>query len=123
MELKDFGTDHWSTFAYAETCCVDNHSSLDLRRLRVNEVKRPIRSNGFGWKPENATRIKGGCIPDPDHDDIDCLDDLEKAGLLEWIGTLINPAIKLTEKGVKVTSQLRKPKSYGGQFGTFVPAM
>ena len=119
MELEQFGKDHWSTFAYAECCCVDNYGRLDIRKLRVNEVNRPIRSNGFGWNTKYGTVVKGGGIPDPQHDDIDCLDDLEKEGLLEWIGTLINPAVRLTKKGHKVAAGLRKHKANGGQFATF----
>jgi len=117
--VAQFGKDHWSTFAYAETCCVDNRGRLDIRRLRVNESKRPIRSNGLGWQPSWGTRTKDGKIPDPTHDDIDCLDDLEREGLIEWIGTLINPAVKLTDKGKVVAAALRRHKADGGQFSTF----
>jgi hypothetical protein len=85
------------------------------------ENKRGIRSNGFGWKGEYGTRIKGGDIPDTQHDDIDCLDDLEEAGLLESIGTLINPCYKLTDKGFELAGQLRKHKSTGGNFSGFIP--
>ena len=119
MELEQFGRDHWSTLAYAETCCVDSMGRLDLRRLRVNEVKRPIRSNGFGWNPKYATRVKDGGVPEPSHDDIDCLDDLENAGLLEWVGTLVNPAVVLTKRGMEVAAELRQHKADGGQFAAF----
>ncbi len=121
MDIDVFGKDHWSVFAYAETCCVDRSGNLDMRRLGVNESKRAIRSNGLGWKPEWATRVKGGGQPDSEHDDIDSLDDLEKAGLLVWVGTLINPAVKLTDRGIEVASQLRAHKATGGQFAEFLP--
>ena len=119
MKLNQFGKDHWSTLAYVETCCVDNEGRLDIRRLRINETKRPIRSNGFGWDPKYATRIKDGSIPDPSHDDWDCLEDLEGIGLLELIGTMINPVFRLTQKGLKVASKLRAHKANGEQFATF----
>ena len=94
MEIKDFGKDHWSTFAYAETCCVDNQGFMELSRLRVNDSRHPVGSGMVlgrsAWKPEYGTLIKDGSIPDPTHDDFDCLDDLEEAGLL-ITGTLINP--------------------------------
>jgi len=118
FELKDFGKDHWSTFAYAEICAVDNHGRMDIRRLRVNETKRPIRSNGLGWNPEYGTRDKQGNIPDTAHDDIDCLDDLEHIGLLVT-GTLVNPTAVLTELGKKVAHELRVHKMNGGQFREF----
>ncbi len=115
-----FGKDHWSIFAYTETCCVDNMGRLDIRRLRINETKRPIRSNGLGWKPEYGTRIKGGNIPDSAHDDWDCLEDLEEVGLLELIGTMINPVFRLTKEGLKVAAKLRAYKANGGRFAEFV---
>jgi len=126
IEMKDFGKDHWSTFAYAETCCVDNRGGLALVRLRINRGKRPIGGHPYGnptWDPKYGTRIKDGSIPDTGHDDIDCLDDLERVGLLEWIGTLVNPAVKLTDVGLKVIAQLRQHKAGGGQFREFAPEM
>lgn len=119
MEIGQFGKDHWATFAYVECCCVDNRGRLDVRRLRVNEAKRPIRSNGLGWDPKYGTKVKGGAIPDPCHDDIDCLDDLERAGLIEQTGTLINLAARLTQKGMRIVAKLRRHKATGGQFATF----
>lgn len=119
MEVKDWGKDHWSLLAYVECCCVDNKGHLDNRRMSVNEVKRPIRSNGFGWNPKWATRIKDGSIPDPAYDDLDCLDDLEREGLLEQMGTMLYPVVKLTDKGLKVAAELRAHKARGGQFSTF----
>lgn len=119
MKLEQFGKDHWSTFAYAECCCVDNRGRLDNRRLRINEGKRPIKSNGLGWDPRYGTMVKDGSIPDSAHDDIDCLDDLERAGLIEQIGTLINPVVKLTKRGMRVAAKLREHKATGGQFATF----
>jgi len=122
MKLKQFGKDHWSTFAYAECCAVDYHGHLDNRRLRVNEEKRPIRSNGLGWEPKYGTFDKDGNIPDPSHDDIDCLDELEAEGLIEQIGTLLNPVVRLTEKGMEVATKLRQHKMNGGQFSTYILA-
>lgn len=118
MNIKQFGKDHWSTFAYAECCCVDNRGRLDNDRLRINGNKHPVR-DGSRWLPRYGTRVKEGNVPNPDHDDIDCLDDLEDAGLLEQIGTMSNPVVRLTDKGYKVAALLRKHKSNGGQFGTF----
>ena len=121
MKLEQFGKDHWSAFAYAECCCVDNGGGLDNMRLRINQSRHPVGGNPYGnpsWKPEYGTRVKGGDIPDENHDDIDCLDDLEKVGLIEQ-GTMVNPVVKLTKKGYEVAAQLRKHKANGGQFGTF----
>ncbi len=119
MEIKQFGKDHWSLLAYCECSCVDNHGKLDIRRLRINEEKRPIRSNGLGWEPSYGTRQKQGGIPDPNHDDWDCLEELEREGFLEIIGTMINPAVTITERGRIVTTTLRQHKMNGDQFATF----
>lgn len=121
IDVKLFGKDHWSTFAYVETCCVDNRGFLDNRRLRINETKRPIRSNGLGWQQSWGTRLKDHSTPDPNHDDIDCLNDLENVGLIESIGTLLNPRYKLTDKGKGAASQLRVFKMNGSNFIDFEP--
>ena len=116
FNLNDFGKDHWSTFAYAECCCVDLKGRLDLRRLRMNSNKRPV-GNGGTWQPSYGSFVKGE--RDPEHDDWDCLEDLEAEGLIEMVGTMVNPAVTLTERGYEIAGLLRKHKANGGQFGTF----
>lgn len=56
-----------------------------------------------------------------DHDDWDCVDDMELVGLLENIGTGTNPVFKLTALGRLVATQLRQHKMDKGTFRTFVP--
>lgn len=117
MNIEHFGKDHWSTFAYAETCCVDDRGRLVNERLRINGNTHPVR-DGSRWQASYGTRIRGGGIC-PDHDDIDCLDDLEEAGLLEQVGTMINPVIRFTDEGQAVAAKLRAHKMNGGNFATF----
>lgn len=119
-----FGKDHWSLFAYCETRAVDYKGVLALEHMTV---KNPaIRG---GWKPEYGTRLKGYWKEDgttdetlklQDHDDLDCLDELEEAGLIKNIGSGLNPAVKLTDLGKKVASDLREHKANGGMFANFV---
>lgn len=121
IKLEDFGKDHWSVLAYAETCAVDSYGRMDVRRLRVNSPKRGIASQPYGpndWKPSYGTRLKDGSIPDPEHDDFDCLDEFEELGLIET-GTLVNPFVSFTDLGLKVASELRQHKAKGGQFRDF----
>ena len=120
IKLTDFGRDHWSLLAYIETCCVDSSGQLDQRRLRINEANgRGSRSNGTGWEPSFGTQCKTG-IPDPNHDDLECLEDLEREGFTKTL-SFVNLFIALTDKGIKTVAQIRAHKRNGGQFNTFAP--
>lgn len=133
VPIEKFGKDHWSTFAYIETRCVDHRGELDLKHMRCNPEKHPHfvhLTNGFGhiavWKTSNGTRLSGFCAETnksnkkthlKDHDDWDCIDDMEAAGLIIQNGNL---QYGLTDLGWQVISELRKWKGAGGSFGTFV---
>lgn len=135
--MKDFGKDHWSLLAYIETLLVDSvHRGvgvIDKRRVRSNEKTHPMHavnanlSSAIRWKPEYGTRLSGFWIDgertDPkrqlsDHDDWDCLNDLESAGLLEVLSEA-NGFVRLTDKGLTVAGLLRAWKAKGGVFSTF----
>jgi hypothetical protein len=131
VERTEFGKDHWSLFAYCETRAVDYRGVLDPAHLRLkNSVLRGMnyRSMTNEWKPEYGTRLKGFWNEDSsknahlqlsDHDDLDCLDDLEAEGLIEHVGTGLHPAIVMTKKGREVASELREHKANGGMFANF----
>lgn len=137
VPVEQFGKDHWSLLAYVETCCVDGHrgvGTIDYRRLRCNPHTHPLLSGSLRgprmWKPEYGTRLRGYWREDHttntsmlilDHDDIDCLDDLVDAGLIE-IDSLINGFVRMTSKGMRIASAIREHKVHGGQFATFVPS-
>lgn len=114
VPMNRFGKDHWSIFAYAETCTVDDDGYLDARRLRKDGSKYP-------------SFIKEG--QQPDHSDIDCLNDLEAAGFLVFARAstirrgLIDLTyhVTLTPLGQAVAAQLRQHKANGGQFSAFSP--
>jgi len=124
IEKEKFGKDHWSLLAYVETRCIDYKGVLALVHLR--SMNRAL--SGMEWKPEWGTRLSGFWNDDgttnpdlklPEHDDFDCLDDLEEAGYIKSLGTGLNPAYKLTKEGVKVCSKLRQHKSAGKHFSQF----
>ena len=132
IPIEDWGKDHWSTFAYVETCVVDQQP-LDRDRLRCNVKVRPHlvgpTVNRFGnakWQNDYGSRLKGFFTkgePDktrqlPKHDDWDCLEDFEEAGLIEFV-SVINAIVLLTEKGIAVAALLRKHKALGGNFANF----
>lgn len=129
VKLEEFGKDHWSTFAFIETRCVDHKGQPDLDRMRCNTKRHPgligAVVNRFGnakWKPEYSTRLKGH-FQTPNqingHDDHDVADDLALAGLIEVRGTGIHPWYKMTKLGTQVASMLREHKAKGGNFADF----
>jgi hypothetical protein len=67
---------------------------------------------------EYPTLLKGG-EKLPHHDDWDCVEDAEREGLLFWVGSGLNPAFVLTEKGLKILAALRAHKARGGNFASF----
>ena len=126
-KIETFGKDHWSLFAYIATRVADYGGKLDLVHLRIkNPALQQNRLGPIAWKPEYGTRLKGYWnkgTPEKflilNHDDFDCLDDLEEAGLIKSFGTSINPAYKLTKFGVEVHSQLLLHKQAGKNFSDF----
>ena len=135
---KDFGKDHNSLLAYIETLQVDTSTpgvgTLDKRRVRCNPKRHPLQAVNMnansacsGWEPSYGTRLagywdeKGVVNPKEmieDHDDWDCMDDLEAAGMVEII-SLANGFVRLTDKGLQVAALLRAWKAKGGYFSTF----
>lgn len=101
VPIEKFGKDHWSTFAYLETCLMDG---VPVVPARMRKKKR-------GYYP---TRLAGGAEL-ADHDDYDCLSDCASAGLLE----LKDGKWALTQHGVRALSDLRAHKRNGGSFSTF----
>ncbi len=129
VPISRFGKDHWSLLAYVETCCVDsvgNTGRLDPLRMRCNPKRHPMMAVArFGerrWEPTYGTRLRmtrtGKVSQLKTHDDWDCLDDLEAAGLVEVL-SLINGFVHMTEDGLKVAHALREHKAKGGVFATF----
>ena len=133
IPVDQFAKDHWSTFAYVESCCVDSRDKmglLDARRMRCNSERHPLLSAGICWDDKYSTRLKGfdssvetdksfanGTLV-KGHDDWDCLDDLENAGLIEII-SLTQRAVIMTKKGFKASASLRQFKAEGGNFRDF----
>jgi hypothetical protein len=100
---------------------VDCGGEPDIRRMRCDEDRHPLyagHAHGFSMRFEKyPTRLKDGELAD--HDDWDCMDDLESAGLLRDIGTNINPRFDLTDLGWKVAGLLRQHRAQGGLLGKF----
>lgn len=125
LSITKFGRDHASLLAYVECRCVDHKGLLELPRLRVN----PRRHAEYAaspyikrkWLPSYATRLRGHTDEapalQPEHDDVDCLWDLEAAHLIEIVS--IPDKIRMTAKGHEVACNIRWHKIQGGSFQSF----
>ena len=127
VEPARWGKDHWSVFAYVETCVVDQNGLLDRRRVQANLNRHPHFAGGLasGSQIDGAAypiRLRNGeTLPGPDYDEWDCIDDLELHGLVENIGTGLNRCYRLTFLGENLAGQVRAHKGRGKGFGTFEP--
>lgn len=135
IPITRWGKDHFSLLGYVECRCVDNKGELDRRHLRCNIGTHPILAGSvyrdpdlMGWKDEYGTRLKGYFLKNGKtdqskrlnyHDDYDCLDDLEEAGLIELI-SLVNGFVCMTPFGLEIASKSREHKVKGGTFSNFI---
>lgn len=130
VSIEDFGKDHWSLLAYIQTRCVDYGGRLDLKHMRTKNKALAGTMFPMDWKPEYGTRLSGFFLKGDkvnkkrrldDHDDHDCQEDFEEAGLIENLGTGLHPAVKLTKFGFEIAAQIVEHKANGGQFASFKP--
>lgn len=139
VKIENFGKDHWSLLAYI-ACRVESHQAgdavgvgtLDKEQIRCNPERHEIHAVSRAghertWKPSYGTRLAGfwkeggGTDPAlqmPDHDDWDCLDDLEAAGIIEVLSEA-NAFVRITEAGLQVYGALTQHKASGGNFSEF----
>lgn len=134
VSIKEWGKDHWSTFAYFETLTVDRNGIIDKRRMRCNPRIHRELVNISNWGDlvdgsQYPTRLQNGEIEK--HDDWSCAEDMTAYGLVELFifpdtkrinqaFSCLNARVKLTPKGREIADKLRKHKSEGGSFGNFV---
>jgi len=138
--VEKFGKDHWSLLAYVESCCVDGTNGrghLRRDRMRCNPKSHRLMAGPYSssdlWIQRHSTRLAGFFDSpdrnDPekaiaaglqlrDHDDWDCLDDLEAAGFIE-VRSIVNGYVTMTPKGCDVAAKLRAHKAGGGHFTDF----
>ena len=116
--IEKFGKDHWSTFGYIETRIVDHGGRPAKYHMRCG-FHHPLHRHLIDEAPSTRLRDKE---TQAGHDDWDCLDDLEEAGLLTSSGTGMFPVYALTTEGERVAAELRSFKAKGGNFSDFVPS-
>lgn len=118
VPIEQFGHDHWSTFGYLETRIVDYGGVVQNEHLRCVHARHPHRGHAGGDASKHPTRLRGGATL-ANHDDWDCLDDFETAGLVASEGTGMYPVYKLTDLGHEIAGKLRAHKARGGQWRDF----
>ena len=118
VPIEEFGHDHWSTFGYLEVRIVDHGGVVEKHHLRCINARHPLRAHEGGDASEIPTRLRGDAKL-ADHDDWDCLDDFEEAGLVENVNTGMHPVYRLTDLGREVAGMLRGHKGQGGQWREF----
>lgn len=130
LAAGEWGKDHWTLLLYLETRAVDRGGKIDPDHMRT---RLPHHSMCYRAKrhPVDGTRygtiVRGGA-EQADHDDWDCVRDLEAAGLLwiEWdepkrdtghTGLLeleleqrrwLEGRVRLTTQGWRAVSRLRR---------------
>jgi len=141
IPIDDWGKDHWSLLGYLETRVVetlkDSPSCGEINRAQIRcNVERHghlfsglLEDVGKRWHTKYGTRLRGFFREGQDndlgrqlahHDDWDCLDDMEAAGLIEVLSE-INGYIRMTDDGHTVAGQLRDHLGRGGTFACFEP--
>ncbi len=117
--IDQFSHHHWSLLAYIEARCV-NQELIEPFRLRCSPKNKYLGGPMIRppWDPAYGTALRDGTIL-PDHDDWDCLDDLEENGFIV-IESTISGIVKLTDLGIKTVHRIREHKIRGGEFSNFV---
>ena len=124
IPMEKWGRDHWSTFAYIETVCVDGFGAPELRKVQCNIGRHPelIYYMPMTGEPQDGTpypiRLADGETVQ-DYDEWDCIDDMVVEGLLLPIGSGLTPRFKMTDKGMEWAGRIRAHKAAGGSFSTF----
>jgi hypothetical protein len=118
IPMAKFGKDHWSTFGYIEVRIVDHGGVPENQHLRCIHKRHPFFAHEGGDASSYPTRLKGGQMQ-KNHDDWDCLEDLEAAGLINNIGTGVNQVYRMTDVGREVAGRLRGHKGTGGTWENF----
>jgi hypothetical protein len=116
VPMNKWGKDHWSMLGYLGTLAPDGE---DIFPPRIRQKR------SRHWKPEYGTRLHGyfddknnPALLLTDHDDWDCLHDMEAEGLV------VRPSgasttFGFTPKGHEFVSALNRHKSEGGHFYNF----
>lgn len=145
VPLSNFGKDHWSTFAYADTVIPDHRGfqvGFDGRmrqgrrhfRVMHEDCPTPRRTRHAGvhqsmvMDNRYSTKLKDGTVVEG-HDDWHCVQDLVNAGLMGIkrrgmivpLAEDVEPGVDLflTPLGERFVTRLKRHKAEGGSFSTW----
>ena len=109
VPIEYWGRDHWSTLAYVETVCVDNKGRISLARMRCSAKRHPALLSAVGDNTgrEYPTFLKEGELTD--HDDWDCLLDMESIGYVKIHGGSVGILVDV-EPGKRGPLAIRAPR-------------
>jgi hypothetical protein len=120
IPINKWGKDHWSLLGYLFVRQIDGQM-IKHENLRCNGKEHPLlyqnKRTICEWKSSYGTRLNDKTQLD-EHDDWDCLDDMENEGLVDII-SLINGFYKLTDKGINIGKELMAHKAKGNNFASF----
>lgn len=131
IEPTRWSKDHWSCLLFLETVIVD-HRGVFSDRLRMSMRTNPETHPAYGywlhdhprWQAEWGTRVfysdvATTMVRSDQHDDWDCLEDMEAAGLLVNRGSGMNPVLRLTDRGVRLHGMVRTHRADGKKLVEF----
>lgn len=110
VTIDNFGRDHWSTLLYVEHLCVDSSGYLSKNDSHMRSKHRSR------WDNKYSSILKDGTKAD-NHDDYDCIADLEAIGICAYYGEKIT----LTDLGWRIAGQLRRNRAEGKPDQQFTP--
>ena len=134
IPIERWGKDHWGVFLYIEACCMNGLDGVgvpDHRRIQTNRERHPFMRHypyaGMDHPDGSAIEIRlaGGERLDPGScDEWDCIDDIEREGVLADIGPTLDPRYLLTPRGLAAAAAIRAHKAGGGLLSNFpTPAL
>lgn len=119
--VAEFGREHWALFnrVASQVLSTPSHiATLERERMRCNDSTHS-RFLPLGYRPWHGsfgTSTKRETLPQ--HDDWDCLDDLEVEGLVEIENSTL-ATVSLTSQGREVFKKLNEYRSRGGSMAAF----
>lgn len=131
VPLKDWGSDHWTTFAYLVTCVTGRDGEIENVKMRCNPRLHREFAHHMSYGGEYPTKTKRGDVAK--HDDWSCLEDMACMGLIKAYFRIKKATaifggsaakVELTDYGwrmARAIAEYRQTKGEGASMHEFVP--